>query len=53
MYDNDSRYDDEAYWQYLIELSKSIQNSDMKYATTKEQEATHTDGGLQEVICRV
>ena len=53
MYDNDSRYDDEAYWQYLIELSKSIQDSDMQYADTKELEVTHKDGVFQEAICRV
>ena len=53
MNDNNQLYDEEAYWQYLIELSKSIQEEDIQYADTKEQEATHTDGVLQEAICRV
>ena len=53
MNDNNQLYDEEAYWQYLMELGKCIQESDVQYATTKELEETHTDGVLQEAICRV
>lgn len=43
MYNCES-FDNEAYWQYLMELCESISQDDMQYADTEVLEVTDKDG---------